>query len=201
MLSWGSVRRALQPVVFKYWFKQRSRKMVTTRVEGFDLQIFPGVFHPKYFGSSSILARFVSRLALNGKSFLEVGCGSGVVALCAAKSGAEVTAVDINPDAVRCTLHNAEKNNLRVDARTGDLFSSLEGRRFDIIAWNPPFFCADAQSMPEAAIYGGRDFKAIRRFAKQARSHMAIGASIYTIVSADVSIERIEELFRNEGFD
>src|SRR5262245_13474976 len=201
MLSWGSLRRVLQPVVLKYWLNQRSSRTVTTRVEGFDLQIFPGVFHPKYFGSSSILARFVSRLSLTGKSFLEVGCGSGVVALCAAKAGADVTAVDINPEAVRCTLVNAAKNNLRVDARTGDLFSSLNGMRFAVIAWNPPFLRADAQSLAEAAFYGGRDFEVIRRFAKQARAHITAGASIYTVVSADVSIERVEELFRNEGFD
>src|SRR3989442_9595478 len=124
MLSWGRVRRALQPVVLKYWLDQRSKKFVKTRVEGFDLEIFPSVFHPKYFGSSSILANFVASLPLRGKSLLEIGCGSGVVALCAARAGAEVTAVDINPEAVRCTLANAAKNKLRVNARIGDLFSS-----------------------------------------------------------------------------
>src|SRR5262245_18225975 len=139
MLSWGSLRRVLQPVVVKYWLNHKSRKTVRTSDEGFDLQIFPSVFHPKYFGSSSILARFISGLTLRGKTFLEVGCGSGDEALCAAKAGAEVTAVDINPEAVRCTLENATANYLRVDARVGHLFSSVTGMRFDVIACNPPF--------------------------------------------------------------
>src|SRR5262245_29793863 len=106
MLSWGTLRRALQPVVLKYWLNERTNRLVRTYVEGFDLEVFPGVFHPKYFGSSTILGRFVSQLPLTGKSFLEIGCGSGIVALCAARQGATVTAVDINPDAVRCTIAN-----------------------------------------------------------------------------------------------
>src|SRR5262249_21990784 len=192
MLSWGSLRRVLQPVVVKYWLNQKSRKTVRTSVEGFDLQIFPSVFHPKYFGSSSILAKFVSGLTLHGKTFLEVGCGSGVVALCAAKAGAEVTAVDINPEAVRCTLENARANHLRVDGRVGDLFSSVTGMRFDVIAWNPPFLRADAATLTDAAFYGGRDFDVIRRFVKNVRAHTVQGTSTYTILSADASIERIE---------
>jgi release factor glutamine methyltransferase len=201
MCSWGSLRRVLQPVVVKYWLNQKSRKTVRTSVEGFDLQVFPSVFHPKYFGSSSILARFISGLTLRGKAFLEVGCGSGVVALCAAKAGAEVTAVDINPEAVRCTLENARTNHLRVDARVGDLFSSVTGMRFDVIAWNPPFLRADAVTLTDAAFFGGRDFDVIRRFVKHVRANIADGASIYTILSADASIERVEEFFRNEAFD
>jgi release factor glutamine methyltransferase len=201
MLSWGYLRRVLQPVVLKFWLNQRSTKTVKTRVEGLDLQIFPGVFHPKYFGSSSILARFISRLPLRGKSFLEIGCGSGIVALCAARAGAEVTTVDINPAAVRCTSLNAINNKLNVNALNSDLFSSLSASRFDVIAWNPPFLPNDARSLAEAAFYGGRDFDVIRRFANEVRAHASPGAPIYTIVSADVPIEQIEQLFRKEAFE
>src|SRR5438034_6804002 len=114
MLSWGRVRRALQPVVLKYWLNRRGQESVVTRVHGLELDVFPGVFHPKYFGSSSILAKFVSALPLQGQSFLEIGCGSGVVALSAALAGARVNAVDINPEAVRCTASNAERNGLHI---------------------------------------------------------------------------------------
>ncbi len=200
MLSWGRVRRALQPVVLKYWLNQRSKQFVTTRVETLDLEVFPGVFHPKYFGSSAILANFISSLHLDGKSFLEIGCGSGVVALCAARAGAEVTAIDINPEAVRCTIANATRNNLRVNARAGDLFSSLNGERFDVIAWNPPFLPAMPRSMPEAAFYGGANFDVIHRFAREARPYLKPDGSVYTILSNDIAIERIEQLFREQTF-
>src|SRR5258708_4543095 len=114
--SWGGLRRALHPIFLRYW-SRRNRHAVTTRVEGFDLLVQPSVFHPKYFGSSAILGRFVAGLSLRGKSFLDVGCGSGIVTLCAARTGAQVTAVDINPAAVQCTAGNAERADLQITAR------------------------------------------------------------------------------------
>src|SRR5438093_8125741 len=136
MLSWGRVRRALQPLVLRYWLHQRSQISVRTRVEGFELEIFPTVFHPRYFGSSSILARFVACLPLARKSLLDLGCGSGLIGICAARAGAVVTAVDINPEAVRCTVTNAQRNGVRIDAFVSDLFSALAEDQFDIIACN-----------------------------------------------------------------
>jgi release factor glutamine methyltransferase len=200
MLSWGRIRRALQPAVVKYWVNPRSSRVARTRVAGFELEVFPGVFHPKYFGSSSILAKFVARLPLHERTFLEMGCGSGVIALSAARAGATVTAVDINPEAVRCTLANAARNQLSVDARTGDLFSPVNGMSFDVVAWNPPFLPKDPASPPEAAFYGGRHFALIRRFAGAAREYLRPGGCIYTVVSADVELTEIEGIFRQQDF-
>jgi release factor glutamine methyltransferase len=200
MLSWGRIRRALQPVVLKYWLNPRSNRSVRTRVAGLDLEVFAGVFHPKYFGSSSILAGYISALPLTGKSFLEIGCGSGVIALCAARAGAEVTAVDINPEAVRCTIANSVTNGLRVNACAGDLFAPVTGARFDVIAWNPPFLPKEPSTPVEAAFYGGKDFRTIRRFAGEVRAHLNPGGSVYTILSGDIGVGDIEQLFCNEGF-
>ena len=72
MLSLGRVRRAVHPLFLKHWLHRRSSLSVRTRVEGFDLDVFPMVFHPRYFGSSAILATLVSSLELKGKSFLDM---------------------------------------------------------------------------------------------------------------------------------
>ncbi|MBI2151057.1 MAG: methyltransferase, partial [Acidobacteria bacterium] len=158
-------------------------------------------FHPRYFGSSSILARLVSSLDLGGKSFLEVGSGSGLVAMCAARAGAGVTAVDVNPEAVRCTIENGLRNHQDIEARVSDLFSALDDETFDIIAWNPPFLPGVPRTPAEAAFYGGLHFDVIRGFAREeVRRHMKPGTAVYTIVSADIDIASIEELFRNESF-
>jgi release factor glutamine methyltransferase len=169
-------------------------------MEGFELTVFPTVFHPRYFGSSSILARFVSSLELAGKSFLDVGCGSGLVALCAARGGAQVTAVDINPEAVRCTLANAARYDLRIDARVSDLFSALDNAQFDVIAWNPPFLPGIPATPAEAAFYGGLRLDVIRRFAAAVRRHLKSQPSIYTILSVDIDVVSIEALFEEQGF-
>jgi release factor glutamine methyltransferase len=200
MLSWGRVRRALQPLVLKHWLNRRAQKTVITRLQGFELEIFPSVFHPRYFGSSSILAKFVSSLPLGGKSFLEVGCGSGITAMCAARAGARVTAVDINPEAVRCTTANAAKNSVRVDARVSDLFSSVDQARYDVIAWNPPFLPGVWTSPAEAAFYGGPNFDVIRSFAAEAGGHLQPDGSIYTILSTDVDIAHIGQFFQDQRF-
>jgi release factor glutamine methyltransferase len=200
MLSWGRIRRAVHPLVLKYWLNRRLKNTLTTRVEGFKLSVFPTVFHPRYFGSSAVLGRFVSSLNLREKSFLEVGCGSGIIAMCAARAGARVTAVDINPEAVRCTLANAERYALRIDARIGDLFSSLGDARFDIVAWNPPFLPGTPTTSAEEAFYGGPRFDVIRRFIDAVGDHMNGAGSVYTILSADIDIAAIEDMFRKRGF-
>ena len=200
MLSWGRVRRALQPLVLRYWLDRKSQESVTTRVQGLDLDVFPGVFHPKYFGSSSILAKFVSSLSLSGKSFLEIGCGCGIVALCAARAGATVTAVDINPDAMRCAAANAKRNRMQIDLRVSDVFSSLCGTTFDVIAWNPPFLPGIPKSLAERAFYGGPNLDVIRKLTSEARMHLNSDGSIYTILSADINIDQVEQLFREQRF-
>ena len=200
MLSWGRIRRELQPFVLKYWLNQRAHRTVTTRVEGFEIEVFPTVFHPRYFGSSSILARFVSSLPLAGKAFLDLGCGSGIVAMCAGRGGAAVTAVDINPEAVRCAEANAVRHNLQLDTRVSDLFASLAGQRFDVIAWNPPFLPGVPKSAAEAAFYGGPNFDVIRTFADNVHAHLLPDAAVYTVLSADIDLHGIEQLFKNRGF-
>jgi len=70
---------------------------------------------------------------------LEVGCGAGAIALLAAKQGWTVTAVDIDPVAVAQTQANARSNQLPVQALTSDLFSALDGQKFDVILFNAPF--------------------------------------------------------------
>jgi release factor glutamine methyltransferase len=200
MLSWGAVRRAVHPFL-RYWTNKRSLVPVKTRVEGFELDVFPLVFHPGYFGSSAILAKFISSLPLAGKSFLDVGCGSGLIAMCAAREGADVVAVDINSEAVSCTLANARRHGLQIHTQVSDLFSRLDSGQFDVIAFNPPFLLGTAQSAAEDAFYGGMDFDVIRRFAAGVRTRLQAGGAIYMILSTDIDIVRIEQIFLNHCFE
>ncbi|MBQ7454928.1 MAG: 50S ribosomal protein L11 methyltransferase [Clostridia bacterium] len=65
-----------------------------------------------------------------GGSVLDVGTGSGILAIAAARLGAErVLGVDIDPMAVRVARENVEKNGLsdKIDIREGDLVAGLDG--------------------------------------------------------------------------
>lgn len=125
----------------------RVRKPVLERIDGVPLVSIPDVLNPVVFRSGELLARTVAASPLaeptpaNTKA-LDMGTGSGVGAVFLARRGWQVTAVDLNPEAVRCARVNALLNRLedRIDVRHGDLFGPVPGERFDLILFNPPFF-------------------------------------------------------------
>jgi len=67
-------------------------------------------------------------------------------------------AVDINPVAVRCARANAVLNGLddRIHVLEGDLFDPLPGNaRFDLVAFNPPFFRGTRRIPPPGRLSAG----------------------------------------------
>ncbi len=77
----------------------------------------------------------LSGLRLDGKAVLDVGTGSGILAIAAARSGArEVVAVDIDPIAVRAAAQNAERNGVAIEVRSGSA-ADVEGA-FDVVLAN-----------------------------------------------------------------
>ncbi|MCX4767320.1 methyltransferase [Streptomyces sp. NBC_01275] len=79
---------------------------------------------------------------------LDVGTGTGAVALAAARLGARVTAVDISWRAALNAKVNAVLARLPLRVRRGDLLAPVSGRSFDLILSNPPYVPAPAASCP-----------------------------------------------------
>ncbi|MHC1564082.1 MAG: HemK2/MTQ2 family protein methyltransferase [Candidatus Hecatellaceae archaeon] len=112
----------------------------------------PGVFRPGKLTKTSLLLA-ENMVSCEGFDVLDVGCGTGILSLLAARKARRVVAVDVNPKAVECTRLNAEANGLesRVDVRLGSLFQPLKpGEAFNLILFNPPYLPGKPGSLSEA---------------------------------------------------
>ncbi|AZK97624.1 MULTISPECIES: methyltransferase [Streptomyces] len=108
---------------------------------GREWDLHRGVFPGTLSAATEVMASTVPYP--KGGSFLEVGCGTGVISVTAALHGcASVTALDINDKAVANTIANAERHGVadRVRVLHSDMYTALgPGDRFDTIFWNVPW--------------------------------------------------------------
>ncbi|MGH3564914.1 MAG: methyltransferase [Pseudonocardia sp.] len=113
---------------------------------GLEWDLLDDVWPPAYSPGGELFADLIPFSGMS--SFLEMGCGTGIMSVLAARAGCpSVVGLDINPAAVRNTLINAERHGVtaRVQARVSDLYSAVgSAERFDGIYWNPPFLDAPA---------------------------------------------------------
>lgn len=152
------MEKVLKYVAERFYRPVLVRYLAQTRIYGYKgirLEVPPGVFHPGFFFSSKYLLRFLSRQPLSGRSFLELGAGSGLIALFAARKGAVVTATDINPAAIACLERNRELNAASLEIIDSDLYDNIPPQPFDVLAVNPPYYRKDPVNDAERAWYCG----------------------------------------------
>lgn len=158
-----------------------------------------GVFHSGLFFSTKYLCSFISMFDLEGKSFLELGAGSGLISLVAARKGALVMASDINPAAVQNIKLNAESNSLIVNALYSDLYDSIHAlHEFDYTIINPPYYPLDPSDASEMAWYCGKGFEYFQKLFTQLKSRVNHG-KYFMVLSEDCAIEKIISIAENEG--
>jgi len=119
-------------------------------VAGITITVLPGVWSPAYDWSGNfMIANFPNVI---GKDVLEIGCGSGLISVHAALSGAKhVTAVDINPIAVENTAMNFRIHGISSGtAFVSNGFSAVSGD-FDIVVFNAPYHGCKPDDMLEYA--------------------------------------------------
>ena len=149
------------------------------------IETCPGVYAPAedtYLLLSAIEAS-------EGQRVLEMGCGTGLIALHCAKAGCETTAADISRDAVENARMNAAINGLEVEICQSDLFENVKGT-FDAIIFNPPYLSAqdsdglsDAERRPLVGGEMGHEVSA--RFLEAAPGFLAPGGKIWHLTSSE----------------
>ncbi|CAL9350992.1 HemK2/MTQ2 family protein methyltransferase [Streptomyces sp. NPDC057375] len=105
--------------------------------------VLPGVYAPQE--DTALLVGALSDESLPpGAAVLDVGTGTGALALAAALRGGRVTAVDVSWRAVWAARLNAARAGVRIRVRHGNLFTPVRGQSFDLVLANPPYVPAPA---------------------------------------------------------
>lgn len=109
------------------------------KVEGreFDIVIQPKMsFGTGHHDSTRLIVEMMLDMDFKGKSVIDVGCGTGVLAILAGMKGANpIMAIDNNPWSYENTLENAERNNIPMTVEETDI-ESFTGKGYDIILSN-----------------------------------------------------------------
>ena len=140
----------------------------------------------------------------NGKSVLEIGTGSGIVAMYASKLTDKVTATDINFDAITLAESNFKANGIEnIELLFGNLFEPVENRKFDVILFNTPYLPTEEGEVIEDtlnyAFDGGLNGrKVIDLFLNEVKNHLNDGGIVQMIQSSlsdnDLTLSRLDEL-------
>lgn len=157
--------------------------MITLQINDVEVRIEPreGVFTPTPNGLFYARSIHVEP----GERVLDIGTGSGILAILAAKLGGDVEASDPDPLAVEATRANAELNGVTVEARVGAFFEGAKGRYDVIVANLPNEIVAPAHletlSPEEAATFAGgpQGNELLLALLRVARPYMHRGTRLY----------------------
>lgn len=167
---------------------------------GLDFAVNSGVYPP-----SDDTYLLVDTIALSkNDSFLEVGCGTGLVTMAAARYARTVVATDISMDAVQNTIENLKSNNLnhQVSVFQGDLLTALQvTSSFEVIAFNPPYLPDDeySSSLDRATIGGPEGTEISEHFLCQAVDHLKLGGRVYLVCSTLADVTKIQKIMESLG--
>lgn len=203
--SFGLARTLFRNLVHfcSFHFILNRKRTTTTRVAGLTLTVGPSVFHPKIFITSRFFAEYLQAQDFRGKRVVEIGTGSGILALSAAKAGAaSVLALDVNPEAVRTAAVNAVRNGLpQVEARESNLLSAVpETEQFDVVISSPPSFSGEPRNMADRAWHAGPGYRDIVPLFAQAAARLKPAGAMYLLVSSDTNMALFDHLIAQAGF-
>ncbi|MDQ5825637.1 MAG: methyltransferase [Chloroflexota bacterium] len=196
----------------KWWLSWRYRHFSPdtgtarhVRVAGLTLLLEPTVFNPNLHFSSGFLAEYLRQEDVVAKAgrVLDIGTGSGLLAISAALAGArQVTAVDLNPAAVLAARMNVSLYALAGKVRVvhGDLFEPVAGERFDLVVCNPPYLRGEPSSPGTLAYMAGEDFRWLRRFSQAAADYLTPGGRCLLVLADSTDLRSIWKIFKDDGW-
>jgi len=158
------------------------RRGVPLAVLGHALHPFYGTYVPSRTSHLELFATWLSGWEGERRRAIDVGTGSGVLALLLARAGfAEVVATDTNPNALHSLQLELARRPQPVRGVGGDLLAGERGP-FDVIVFNPPWLHGTVEELLDQALYY-EDPSVFERFFDQALEGLAPGGRIVVLFS------------------
>ena len=168
------------------------------------------IFQKKGVFSFSMDSVLLASYGASKGRVLDLGCGSGYLALMATKDADEVVAVDRSKEAVALVEKSAAANGVAIHTVAGD-FRKLDLAPFDVIFTNPPFY-RDSVKNDDAAISTAKHLDPDMRWFYEAARFLKPGGKIYGIVdvarfqevmadltTANVAVKRMRPVYWKQG--
>ena len=176
-----------------------------------EFEVAEGVLIPR--PETEELAYRIAETTKRGARILDIGTGSGAIAIALAKfvKDAEVVAVDISPEALKIAEHNAERLGVKVEFVEADALGDLGALgTFDVIVSNPPYIPqSDIVDMrknvvdfePHTALFVPDDdiLKFYRATAENAQTMLREGGSLWFEIYEKAGDE-LCTMLREKGF-
>ncbi len=184
----GAIIRGLYRRALRVWIRLTVRdphQICVEKIDGFTILVLPGVFDGVRLRTGAFLAEMLdSTMVPAGARVLDLGTGSGLGAIFAARFAANVVATDINPEAVRCARINVWLHHLdeKITVCLGDLFEPVADDRFDLILFNPPFYRGRPRNLGDAA---WRSLDVFDRFLRYLPAHLTEDGRALVVLSTD----------------
>ncbi|MYN04042.1 methyltransferase [Pseudoduganella sp. DS3] len=185
-------------VMRQHAFKSVPEAGRTITYLGKKFHVYPNTFWP-FLDSQPLVRNFRIQ---RGESVLDVGTGSGVIAIFACyQQASRVLALDLNPAAIRSAHHNAQAHGFVgvMEVRHSDLFDSVGDERFDVITANLPFRDKPAPDVVARSQWD-TDFRTNRRFFEEVAQYLKPGGRIYFAHSNFGAVDEVRRLAKQAGF-
>ena len=155
-----------------------------------------------YMPSAATLCLARNMRIESGSRVMDLGTGSGFLAILASKLGAgEVVATDISARAIRAAKSNAILNSAdNIDFRLGSLYEPVIGEKFDLIVSNPPM-TPSKNPLPRYTWGGADGREVLDRVIRGAVDHLRSGGRLLIPVISLVGIGRTYRLMADAGFN
>ena len=159
------------------------------------LEVPEGIYYPRE--DSLLMAKIIENMPIHNGKVLEMGCGSGFLSILTAKRWFDVTAVDINENAIETTKSNAKQTAVNVVAFKSDLFSSVK-EKFDIIVFNPPYLPVEEGENDKTYAGGKTGRETVEKFISTVKRHLKPNGIVLLLISSLTGEKEVIELFEKQ---